>query len=286
MTVAVMDDFSVETKFAFRPHMIIDREFEAVLRASGLDDFDALMHFTGGEVVKRRIKERSTVRFQVGEGKGKMWLYLKRYRASLFPQRVKCWLTFSKTYSAVHEWRTIQAFHSCGLPTVTPIAVGMRRRMPFCRESFLLTRGLTETHTLEQEVTERYAAPRDKATVKKKRDLIRTLALLTRSMHTQGFKHQDYYLCHLLIHGADSDHPELYIADLHRARRKRNAGWRWNIKDLAGLNYSAPEGVFSRTDRLRFLKAYDAALAENRSFIRSVARKTERIRAHTEKSGG
>lgn len=278
-----MDEFSLETKLAFRPHMIIDRRFEALLRSSGLDDFDALMHFSGGEVVKRRIKERSTIRFQVGEGKDKVWLYLKRYRLALLAGTVKCCFTFSKSYSAVHEWRSIQAFLACGLPTVTPVAVGMRRRLPFFRESFLLTRGLAEARTLEQEAAERYRAPRDQATVKKKRELIRSVALLTQRMHAQGFKHQDFYLCHLLVRGAASDQPELYIADLHRARRKRNPTWHWNVKDLAGLNYSAPAGVFSRTDRLRFLQAYDPALAEDRSFVRAVVRKTERIRAHTEK---
>jgi heptose I phosphotransferase len=261
--------------------MIIGREFEALLRASGLDDFDAVMHFTGGEVVKQKIKERSTVRFQVGEGKGETWLYLKRYRSPALAGMVKSALTFSKTYSAIYEWRSIHAFQACGLPSVTPIAVGMRRR-----ESFLLTLGLTETRTLEQEAREHYTAPHDKATMKRKRDLIRSVALLTGRMHACGFKHQDFYLCHLLIAGADSAHPDLYIADLHRTRRRRNATWNWKIKDLASLNYSAPAGAFSRADRLRFLKAYDAVLAGDRSFIRAVVRKTERIRTHTERNGG
>lgn len=282
-----MNEFSLETRFAFRPHMIIDRQFEALLRSNGLDDFEALMNFSGGEVVKRRITERSTVRFQVGEGKDKTWLYLKRYRVPLLTGTLTCWLTFSKSYSAVHEWRSIQAFLACGLPTVTPIAVGMRRRLPFFRESFLLTRGVAESRTLEQEVAERYRAPCDQATVKKKRELIRCVALLTRSMHARGFKHQDFYLCHLLVRDTAGEHPpELYIADLHRARRKRNPSWRWYVKDLAALNYSAPAGVFSRTDRLRFLRAYDPALAGDRSFIRAVVGKTGRIRAHTQKNRG
>jgi len=104
-------------------------------------------------------------------------------------------------------------------------------------------------------------------------------------MHEAGFKHQDFYLCHILINWSNPDDHLLFIADLHRVRRQRRNKGRWRIKDLAALNYSAPTKIASRTDRLRFLNTYDPMLAKDKSFVMAIMRKTERIRSHTEKNG-
>jgi len=137
-----MKPYPLETRFAFRKHMIINREFEQLLQQNGLDDFDTIMRLNDGEIVKQRIKERSTVRFQVSHGGGKALIYLKRYHYTMIPSFLKHCLSFSKTYSAIHEWRNILAFKAADLPTMNPIAVGMRRRAPFWNESFLLTQGI------------------------------------------------------------------------------------------------------------------------------------------------
>lgn len=280
-----MNAYPLETRFAFRKHMIINREFEQLLKQNGLDDFDTIMRLHDVEIVKLRIKERSTVRFHIPHGGNTDLIYLKRYRYAMIPSFLKHCLSFSKTYSAIHEWRNILAFQAANLPTMTPIAVGMRRRVPFWNESFLLTQGILQVETLEERVQEAFIPPLGKARWEQKRALIKKLAALTRRMHDAGFKHQDFYLCHILINWSNLDNPLLYIADLHRVRSQRKTKGRWRIKDLAALDYSAPTEIVSRTDRLRFLDAYDPMVAKDKSFVSAIMRKTERIRSHTEKTG-
>jgi len=273
----------LETPFTFRKHMIIRREFKWLLKQNRLDDFETVMKFADGEIVKRQIKERSTVRFHIPDGKGKTLLYLKRYRYPLISSFLKNCVKFSKTYSAIHEWRNILAFHDHNLPTMVPVAVGMRSRIPFVKESFLLTLGISDTETLEKTAEEYFRPPLDETRRKQKRMLINKVALLAQHMHEQGFRHQDFYLCHILINWKHRDNPLLFIVDLHRVTRERKNRTRWRIKDLAALNYSAPAHTVSRTDRLRFLKQYSPRLAGNRSFIKAIVKKTQKIRNHNEK---
>ena len=270
-------------QFAFRKHMIINREFEALLKDNGLDAFDALMHYKQGEPVKQKMRSRFTVRFRLPEGNDTTVLYLKRYRFPLVVAFLKNCLRFSRTYSAVHEWRNILAFNASDLPTMIPVAVGVRRRIPFWNESFLLTKGIPQVTTLEKKIEATSVAAVDRVHVERKRVLIAKLAALTHKMHAQGFIHQDFYLCHILINESDRDAPLLYIADLHRVRKAKKIKLRWRVKDLAALNYSAPENQVSRTDRLRFMKQYDPLLAKDRSFLKAIIKKTEKIRRHDQK---
>jgi hypothetical protein len=66
-------------------------------------------------------------------------------------------------------------------------------------------------------------------------------------------------------------------------RRKKKNKKSWQIKDLAALNYSAPQKIISRTDRLRFMKHYDPILAKDLLFLKKIIKKTTQIRSHEEK---
>ena len=48
-----MKSLSFPSDFVFRNQMVINREFETLLKENGLDDFDAIMKFDKGEVVKQ-----------------------------------------------------------------------------------------------------------------------------------------------------------------------------------------------------------------------------------------
>jgi len=274
------------SNFVFRNHMIINREFEPLLKENGLDDFDAMMKFDKGEVVKQKSKYRSTIHFYLTEKERRVSVYLKRYRFSLISEFVKNCFFFFRTYSAIHEWRNIIEFNASNLPTMTPIAVGIRRRIPLWNESFLLTKGIPHTKTLEHEIENSFSPPLDRIRVQQKRVLINKLATLTQRMHGEGFKHQDFYLCHILVNSSVPDDPLLYVADLHRVRRKKNNKKSWQIKDLAALNYSASQKLISRTDRLRFMKHYDPILANDRLFLKKIMKKTAQIRSHETKKTG
>jgi len=278
-----MKSLSFPSDFVFRNHMVINREFEPLLKENGLDDFDAIMKFDKGEVVKQKSKYRSTIHFYLTDKERRVSVYLKRYRFSLISEFVKNCFFFFRTYSAIHEWRNILEFNASNLSTMTPIAVGIRRRILLWNESFLLTQGIPHTKTLEQKLEDYFYPPLDRIRVQQKRLLIAKLATLTQRMHGEGFKHQDFYLCHILINFSIPDDPLLYVADLHRVRRKKKNKKGWQIKDLAALNYSASQKLISRTDRLRFMKHYSPILANDPLFLKKIIKKTAQIRSHEEK---
>jgi len=263
--------------------MIINREFELALREGNLDNFDALMNLEKGSIVKQKDKNRSTICFSLPQTKRNYLFYLKKYRFSWIKEFFKNCLFLFRTYSLQHEWKNLLAFKKVALPTMTPIAVGWRRRFPFWDESFLLTLGIPGVRPLDKVLSDYFSLPLDSIRIKQKRILIKNLAQLTRRMHHNGFRHQDFYLCHILVDQTNPDHPLLYIADLHRAKKLGFFPTQGIIKDLAALNYSAPANLLSRTDRLRFLREYDLILAKNPAFIRAIIKKTAQIRFHNEK---
>ncbi len=98
---------------------------------------------------------------------------------------------------------------------------------------------------------------------------------LIQKMHACGFNHRDLYLCHILRDGRG----DLYIVDLHRVQHRAAVPERWRVKDIAALNYSAPAGIISRTDRLRFLKTYlgtDRLTARDKRFALKILKKTRK----------
>jgi hypothetical protein len=116
-----------------------------------------------------------------------------------------------------------------------------------------------------------------------KKELISSLAELIRKMHACGFNHRDLYLCHILRDGGG----DLYIVDLHRVQHRDAVPERWRVKDIAALNYSAPAGIISRTDRLRFLTAYlgtDRLTARNKRFVLKILKKTRKMVQHNKRS--
>ena len=139
---------------------------------------------------------------------------------------------------------------------------------------------------------------------RKKRLLVRQIARLAGRFHGAGFYHRDFYLCHFFVRpwptagqappchiteGATDSSGQspyiLHLIDLQRVRhcRGRKVGRRWIVKDLAALAYSAPEGVITRTDKVRFLREYFAADKLDvtvRDLIRSIVRKTRLIARH------
>jgi heptose I phosphotransferase len=146
-----------------------------------------------------------------------------------------------------------------------------------------MTEELTGFRSLESLVPARYAPPLDPAAIADKRAMIRRVADLTRRLHGAGFNHRDWYLCHIFVRQEVDGSWQLRVLDLQRVDRRRWLRYRWIVKDLAALNYSALPGIVTAGDRARFLKAYldDARrLREHRGLIRAIVQKTARISRH------
>lgn len=245
------------------------------LGLTGVDEFLNLK----GLSVKHVVKERSTQKISLG-GQD---FYMKRYRVPPLRERLKLLSRLQRPHRAAAEWRAIMAFHEHGLPTVIPAAVGWKRVFGLETESFLLTEALPGSSRLDHVMKEELPLRTDRETTERRRRIIGDLARLTGRMHTLGFHHRDYYLCHIFVDPRD----HLTIMDLHRVRRRSSLNPRWIVKDLAALLYSSLEVPVTSGERMAFYLQYagkETLDSRDKALLRRVAAKCKRIARHTEKS--
>jgi hypothetical protein len=243
--------------------------FEDLIVRHGLRDFHAMMQRQDGEIIKHAVPQRKTMRIPLNSGSA---IYLKRHYADSIFKTIKNFFKLAAEPTAFDEFENIIAFLRAGLPTVTPIAAGRKRG------SFLVTQALEGCMRLDDYLGQTKLARQDR------QELLRRLAGLIQKMHACGFNHRDLYLCHILRDGRGN----LHIVDLHRVQRRAAVPGRWQVKDIAALNYSAPAGIISRTDRLRFLKAYlgsERLSGRDKSFVLKVLKKTQKMVKHNAKCG-
>ncbi|MBM4025693.1 MAG: lipopolysaccharide core heptose(I) kinase RfaP [Planctomycetes bacterium] len=159
--------------------------------------------------------------------------------------------------SAKTEWRALDLLHRLGVNTMTPVAYGRMGSNPARIRSFLITEELTGTTSLEDFCAAWGTQP---PPFRLRKALGEQVASLVRQMHAHGLNHRDCYLCHFHLDtsgGLDPERLRLYVIDLHRAQIRRRTPHRWLVKDLAGLYFSALDAGLTRTDRLRFIRAYE-----------------------------
>ncbi len=159
---------------------------------------------------------------------------------------------------ADNEWQAIQELAAAGIATTPLVAWGQRGRLPATRQSFIITRELADTVSLEEHCRDWPNHPPPPA---HKRALIDEVAAITATLHRLGLYHLDLYICHFLLERREADRPaagrpRLHLIDLHRVRAGGRRPRRWQIKDLAALYFSSAAIGLTRRDRLRFIAAY------------------------------
>jgi heptose I phosphotransferase len=222
-------------------------------RWQGADVFDVVDNLQGESV--REMAGRSTIRFEL-DGAG---FYAKRHFGTGWREIFKNLLLLRRpVIDAGNEYRAIRALSAAGVNTLEIAGFGLRGRNPAKRRSFLVTDELAPVKSLEA-----YALrwPEEPPPPAVKRRLIEEVAAISRAMHAAGINHRDYYLCHLLMlhpdrFGPQDPDPRIFVVDLHRAEIRNAVPYRWLIKDLGSLYFSALEIGLTRGDRLRFLEAY------------------------------
>ena len=96
------------------------------------------------------------------------------------------------------------------------------------------------------------SSPEPPQAVRMKKELINALADLVRKFHETGYFHRDLYFAHIFL----GENGEFYLIDLQRTFKPKFSAFRYRVKDIAQLYYSAPGKYFSRADRLRFYLRY------------------------------
>ncbi|KGD64402.1 lipopolysaccharide core heptose(I) kinase RfaP [Alcanivorax nanhaiticus] len=232
-----------------------------------------------GEVFRAR-EGRRTLRFAMG---GKSF-FLKYHRGVGWKEVLKNLIQLRlPIISALSEVRAIEAVAAAGLDTMTIAGYGQKGINPARIHSFLITDDLANTLSLEDAGLIWEKTPPDPVF---KRALMANVVRVARSMHEAGINHRDFYLCHFLMDLArwdiqDGDAP-LYLIDLHRAQVRGEVPWRWLVKDVSGLFYSAMDIGLTARDVLRCMALYSGkswreTLREDKRFWLAVRERAEKL---------
>ena len=223
----------------------------------------------------RDFKNRKTGRFELG---GQGFYIKKHFECGLGAVMDELFHLRIPHIGAGHERGVLDKLHSIGIDTMTVAAFGQEGKTLWNQRSFLVTEELTEVISCEDICIQWKKTP-PQALFKK--GLLQKIAEIAKKLHKNGINHRDFYLCHFLldIAGPGDDYkkrnPKLYLIDLHRAQQRRQVPFRWRVKDIGGLYFSAMDIGLTRYDLFRFMQLYTGkslrqTLREDRRFWKAV----------------
>lgn len=251
----------------------------------GKDPFEEIRKIKG--TTYREVKTRHTLNFQFnGES-----FYIKIHQGTTLKEIFKNLFSLKlPILGARNEFEAINRLHELGVDTMEVVAFGERGLNPLTRESFIITKDLNPTISLEDYCKDWKANPPPYAV---KKALIEKVAEMVRKMHEGGVNHRDCYICHFLLSMPFNYNgtPKISIIDLHRAQVSKCVAERWIVKDLGELFYSVQEVGLSKIDYARFLKCYFEGLSFREAVLSGmkwrniILSRTERTAKRTVKNG-
>jgi heptose I phosphotransferase len=234
-----------------------------------------------GEIY-RAVAARRTLRF---EHQGRNY-FAKIHKGVGWLEIIKNLVLFRKpVLGAREEWQAIKKLETLGVETMTVAAYGMKGINPARMSSFIITEALENTVSLEDFCRSWPESPPER---KLKLALIDRVASVSQTLHENGVNHRDYYICHFLLVRdsilGDSNYAELtlHLIDLHRSQIRSHTPFRWRVKDISGLLFSAMEIGLSSRDLVRFMRTYSgkslrATLEEDSRFWASVLKRANKM---------
>jgi len=237
--------------------IFLDEPFKTAWQ--GLDPFQqalAISNTAPQEKIFRHKEGRRTLQF---EFKNQSY-FLKYHKGVGWKEIIKNLLQMRlPVIGAYNEYQAAIQLSALGIDTLTPVAYGCLGNNPARQHSFLITRDLINTLSLEDYCR---AWPLQPPIFRVKLALINHVAHTARQMHEHGINHRDFYICHFLLEKnaeskilAKKDF-HCYLIDLHRCQFRKQVPHRWRVKDLGGLLYSTMDTGLSLRDYLRFIREY------------------------------
>jgi len=271
-----------QQRFVRYNRVVVNTAFIPVLQENGLTGFRSVFAYDRGERLDKPNlgpwRQRWRILLNEFGGRQRV-LYLKRYDRPPFREQLRRILTCHPRHgTGWWEWRNMRRVAAAGVPTATPVAFGERMRGWFERQSFIVTEAI-DGQSLERWVPE-HLGPNGDVGWSARRQLVCDLALLVRTLHEARLVHRDLYLSHVYLSHNRDGRPALRLIDLQRVFRPRWRWRRWQVKDLAALNYSTPGPCVPSTERLRFLRAYLGVprfRPRDRRLIRRILARTKRL---------
>ncbi|MBZ0142102.1 MAG: lipopolysaccharide kinase InaA family protein [Rhodocyclaceae bacterium] len=232
-------------------HDFINERWRPILAHNGLADFEALWKLEAQWFEppnQRRGGWSGVARCELSlPGGGTRAIFLKRqenHGTFSFRHPVGGVPTF------LREFRRIQHYRACGIPTLEPVYFAMRRTSRGHR-AILATEELTGFVSMEDRVQRwlREGAPARPIRLR----YLRAVAALLREMHAHGIQHNCFFPKHVFVRMNADGGVEARVIDLEKSRWRPH-GALCARRDLYSLNYHSQ--CWSRSDRLRFYKAY------------------------------
>jgi heptose I phosphotransferase len=186
---------------------------------------------------------------------------------------------------AVNEYLAVNELQRRGVDTLSVAAYASEGFNPAAKRSLIITDDLVGTISLEDYCVHWKECPPDPLI---RMRLILKLADSARRMHGAGINHRDFYICHFHLDEKSLHDPVVrcHLIDLHRAQQRKKVPRRWQVKDLAGLYFSAMDCGLTRRDLLRFVRHYSRdsgglreALNAQAGLWRAVRRRANRLYA-------
>jgi len=230
----------------------------------------------------RDFKNRKTGRFEMG---GKGFYIKKHFECGIGAVLDELFHLRKPHIGAGHERRVLDRLHEIGIDTMTVAAFGQKGKTLHRQRSFLVTEALTNIKSTAKVCAEWPTKPPAAAL---KKALLQKIAEIARTLHENGINHRDFYLCHFLLDTTnleleytEKQPPKLYLMDLHRAQQRSRVPFRWRVKDIGGLYFSAMDIGLTRCDLLRFMRLYTGkrlrqTLMDDHRFWKAVRRRAIR----------
>jgi len=229
----------------------------------------------------REVQGRSTIQFSNSLGS----FFIKIHRGVGWLEILKNIFQFRlPVLSGRNEWLAIRRLEQLGVTTMALVGYGCKGISPANLRSFVITEEIENATSLE-DLTRDWKSHAPDAWFKYM--LIDKVAHTVSTLHDNGVNHRDLYICHFLLDEAaigpvPDKEAALHLIDLHRVQIRRRTPYRWRVKDLAALYFSAMDIGLSRRDRLRFVRIYRRgalreSLATDRRLWRDVEKRARRL---------
>ena len=224
----------------------------------------------------RDFKNRKTGRFEMG---GNGFYIKKHFECGMGAVLDELFHLRKPHIGAAHERAVLDKLHTIGIDTMVVVAFGQKGKTLHRQRSFLVTKELTNVICLEDVCTKWPTKP---PTAALKKAMLRKVSKIAKKLHDNGVNHRDFYLCHFLLDISEettkTKSPKLYLIDLHRAQQRKRVPFRWQVKDIGGLYFSAMDIGLTRCDLFRFIRLYTGktlrqTLAEDKRFWKAVRRR-------------
>lgn len=239
---------------------------------------DAILYKFGHEMYKDTLSEdRQRLKFSLSVSRATV--FMKKYHKPSLKKQIKNWIDHGMIKpTAYFDIANVEELNAVGIATPETVAFGFRNNGLFEMQSFSISKQVENSLSLEQRIPE-FADRKEKV------EFIISLAEFARKFHNTGFRHRDFYLCHIFY---EEQKKKFTLIDLQRTFKPKFWVRRFLVKDLAQLYYSAPGQVFSKADRMRFYKAYkkiNKLSSADKSLISAVNRKARSMAKHDIKHG-